>query len=193
MRFIALIAAFLLVFYALVVFFVGLFDIGFLMLQSAFETPTARQKMLTVLNTDLLHNFALLIVFILVYRVLMRYVERGEVAVALVLEVGIAAALFALLFNTAELGESVRMSYVYVVLGLSLIYAIRFHAQAIVNKFMPPTEPDAPAAPTPVPAEKPTRTPRTRAIAKTASASRGTKSKTTKTATAKRAATRTTS
>ncbi len=134
MRFIALLAAFVLVFYALAVFFVGLFDVGFLMLQSAFETPTERQNMLSVLNMDLLHNFALLIVFILIYRVLMRYVERGEVPLVVIVEAGIAGAIFELLFNTRDLSAEVRTAYVTVAIGLFAVYAFRYHVHAVLER-----------------------------------------------------------
>ncbi len=134
MRFIAFLAALVLVFYALAVFFVGLFDVGFLMLQSAFETPTERQNMLSVLNLDLLHNFALLIVFILIYRVLMRYVERGEVPLVIIVEAGIAGAVFELLFSTKDLNEQARSAYVVLAIGLFAVYAFRYHVRAVIDR-----------------------------------------------------------
>ena len=177
LSFVAFITAAALVVYMLVVFITGTLDVANLMLDTVLLEPDERQSIFNALNSDFLHNIAVLLVLMKAYRILVEYMRYHHIDIKYMVEIVIIASVLELLFNYTEFTPDMRL----VLLGLAVsflgIYAFRYDTlvQALKDTQAKVAQQNAampePAVAPPKPAAKPRArkiAPKKRAVRKVA-------------------------
>jgi len=107
-------------------FAIGVYDVVQLMRETVLLDSSARQLIFKTLNTDFLHNIAILIVLMKAYRILVEYMRHHHIDLKYMVEITIIACVLELLFNFQHYTEDMRL----VLLGLGVtflgIYAFRY-------------------------------------------------------------------
>jgi uncharacterized membrane protein (DUF373 family) len=124
--FVAFITALALVVYMLVAFITGMFDVSLLMFDTVFLEPAERQSIFNAINSDFLHNIAVLIVLMKSYRILVEYMRFRHIDMKFMLEIGIIACILELLFNSAGYTEQMQMILAGLALGLVTVYSFKY-------------------------------------------------------------------
>ena len=88
--------------------------------------PAERQAILSGLNSDFLHNVAILIVLFKAYRILIEYMRYRHIDIKFIVEIAIIACILELLFNYNSYSQDMRL----VMLGLAVsffdVYAFKY-------------------------------------------------------------------
>jgi len=124
--FVAFITALSLVVYMLIAFITGMFDVGMLMFDTVFLEPAKRQDIFNTINSDFLHNVAVLIVLMKSYRILVEYMRFRHIDMKFMLEIGIIACILELLFNSSNYTEHMQMILAGLAFGLVAVYAFKY-------------------------------------------------------------------
>ena len=124
--FIAFITALSLVMYMLVSFISGMFDLSLLMYDTVFLDPAERQSIFNVLNSDFLHNIAVLLILMKAYRILVEYMRFHHINIKFMVEIGIITVVLELLFNSQQYAEDMRIVMVAMAVAFLAIYAFRY-------------------------------------------------------------------
>lgn len=124
--FVAFITALALVIYMLIAFVSGMFDVGLLMFETVFLEPGERQSILNSINSDFLHNIAVLIILMKAYRILVEYMRHHHIDIKYMVEIGIIACILELLFNFNYYSEDMRIVLASVAVAFLGIYAFRY-------------------------------------------------------------------
>lgn len=124
--FVAFITALSLVIYMLIAFVTGVFDVSLLMFDTVFLEPSERQSILNAINSDFLHNVAVLIVLMKSYRILVEYMRFRHIDMKFMVEIGIIACLLELLFNSSQYTENMQMIFAALAFGLLAVYAFKY-------------------------------------------------------------------
>ncbi len=124
--FVVFITTLTLVLYMVVAFAIGVFDVVQLMRDTVLLDSAARQLIFKSLNTDFLHNIAILIVLMKAYRILVEYMRHHHIDLKYMVEITIIACVLELLFNFQHYTPDMRL----VLLGLGVtflgIYAFKY-------------------------------------------------------------------
>lgn len=117
--FVAFVTAATLVVYMLIVIVTGTFDVGATMLDTVFMDPAERQALFNVLNSDFLHNIAVLLILMKAYKVLVTYMKYRHINIKFMVEVAIVASVLELLFNYKS--YSIEMRYILLALAITFL------------------------------------------------------------------------
>ncbi len=124
--FVVFITTLTLVMYMVIAFAIGVFDVVQLMRETILLEPGERQLIFKTLNSDFLHNIAILIVLMKAYRILVEYMRHHHIDLKYMVEITIIACVLELLFNFQHYTADMRL----VLLGLGVtflgIYAFRY-------------------------------------------------------------------
>lgn len=126
--FVAFITALVLVIYMLVAFVTGMFDLSLLMFDTVFLEPKERQSILTGINSDFLHNIAVLLILMKAYKILVEYMRYHHIDIKFMVEIGIIACILELLFNFNHYTEDMRVVLAGISAIFLAIYAFRYDA-----------------------------------------------------------------
>lgn len=126
--FVVFITTLSLVIYMLIAFVSGVFDVSLLMFDTVFLEPAERQKVLTGINSDFLHNIALLLILMKAYRVLVEYMRYHHIDIKYMVEIGFIACVLELLFNFEHYTEDMRMLLAGMAVAFLAIYAFRYES-----------------------------------------------------------------
>ena len=129
--FVAFITALSLVIYILIAFISGMFDVSILMYDTIFLDPAERQSILNVLNTDFLHNVAVLLILMKAYRILVEYMKYHHIEIKFMVEIVIIASVLELLFNSQQYSEDMRL--ILLGLGVSFLALYVFKYDTLVK------------------------------------------------------------
>ncbi len=124
--FIAFITALSLVLYMLVAFLSGMFDLSLLMYDTVFLNPAERQSIFNTLNSDFLHNIAVLLILMKAYRILVEYMKYHHIDIKFMVEIGIITVVLELLFNSQQYSENMRLVMVAMAVTFLAVYAFRY-------------------------------------------------------------------
>lgn len=124
--FIAFVTALSLVIYMLVAFLSGMFDLSLLMYDTVFLGPSERQAIFNTLNSDFLHNIAVLLILMKAYRILVEYMKYQHIDIKFMVEIGIITVVLELLFNSQQYSESMRMVMASMAVAFLVVYAFRY-------------------------------------------------------------------
>ena len=124
--FIAFITALSLVTYMLVSFISGMFDLSLLMYDTVFLDPAERQSIFNILNSDFLHNIAVLLILMKAYRILVEYMKFHHIDIKFMVEIGIIAGILELLFNYQNYADDMRIILATMTISFLAIYAFRY-------------------------------------------------------------------
>lgn len=116
--FVAFITTLTLVVYMLVAFITGVYDVAVLMFETVFMHAAERQAILKGLNSEFLHNIAILIVLMKSYRILVEYMKYRHIDIKFMVEITIVACVLELLFNFTAYTAYTQM----VLLGLAVSF-----------------------------------------------------------------------
>jgi len=124
--FVVFITTLTLVLYMVLAFAIGVYDVVQLMRETILLDPSERQLIFKTLNSDFLHNIAILIVLMKAYRILVEYMRHHHIDLKYMVEITIIACVLELLFNFQHYTSDMRL----VLLGLGVtflgIYAFRY-------------------------------------------------------------------
>ena len=107
--FVAFITMLALVIYMLIAFVTGTFDVALLMFDTVFLEPADRQAIINNLNSEFLHNVAVLLILMKAYRILVEYMKYHHIDIKFMVEIGIIACVLELLFNSVSYTEHMQM------------------------------------------------------------------------------------
>jgi uncharacterized membrane protein (DUF373 family) len=124
--FVAFITALALVIYMLIAFISGMFDLSLLMYDTAFLDPVERQNIFNQLNSEFLHNIAVLLILMKAYRILVEYMKFHHIDIKFMVEIGIITVVLELLFNSQQYTEDMRIVMVSMAVTFLAIYAFRY-------------------------------------------------------------------
>ena len=124
--FIAFVTALSLVIYMLVAFLSGMFDLSLLMYDTVFLGPSERQVIFNTLNSDFLHNIAVLLILMKAYKILVGYMKYHHIDIKFVVEIGIITVVLELLFNSQQYSESMRMVMASMAVAFLVVYAFKY-------------------------------------------------------------------
>lgn len=124
--FVAFITALVLVIYMLITFISSMFDVSLLMLDTVLLEPDERQPILKALNSEFLHNIAVLIILMKAYRILVEYMRYHHINIKYMVEIGIVACTLELLFNAQHYSEDMRIVLAGLAVAFLAIYAFRY-------------------------------------------------------------------
>lgn len=124
--FVAFVTAATLVLYMLIAFVTGVFDVGILMFDTIFLSPTDRQSVLNGLNGEFLHNIAILLILMKAYRILVEYMRYHHIDIKFMMEITIIACVLELLFNYDKYTELMHVVLAIVAIFFVAIYAFRY-------------------------------------------------------------------
>ncbi len=120
-----------LVVYMLISFVTGLMDVGVLMFDTVFLEPAERQSIFNALNSEFLHNVAVLLILMKAYRILVDYMRYHHVDVKFMVEIGIIAGVLELLFNSSEYTD--RMQVILAAMTISFLFIYVFKYENLVR------------------------------------------------------------
>lgn len=135
--FVAFIAVFVLVVYMLVVFVAGMFDIGLNVMSTIFTDTAERQSIFIAVNSDMLYNFAVLIMLMKAYQVLVGFMKEKRANIENVVELSIAVSLLELIFNSSAYSDQMQRVLAIMAAVLFATYTFRYHVRAIIEKLAP--------------------------------------------------------
>ncbi len=124
--FIAFVTALSLVLYMLIAFLSGMFDLSLLMYDTVFLGPGERQAIFNTLNSDFLHNIAVLLILMKAYRILVEYMKYHHIDIKFMVEIGIITVVLELLFNSQQYSESMRVVMASMAVAFLVVYAFRY-------------------------------------------------------------------
>ena len=124
--FVAFITALVLVIYMLITFISGMMDLSFLMYDTIFLDPVARQGIFNQLNGEFLHNIAVLLILMKAYRILVEYMKFHHIDIKFMVEIGIITVVLELLFNSQQYTEDMRIVMVSMAVTFLAIYAFKY-------------------------------------------------------------------
>lgn len=124
--FVAFITALSLVIYMLVAFVTGVFDVTLTILDTVFLEPAERQSVFNVINSDFLHNIAILLILMKAYRILVEYMRYHHIDIKFISEIAIIACILELLFNTQSYTPHMQMVLAAVAILFAGIYAFKY-------------------------------------------------------------------
>jgi uncharacterized membrane protein (DUF373 family) len=116
--FVVFITTVTLVIYMLIAFVTGVFDVVQIMRETVLLDPTDRQLIFKTLNTDFLHNIAILLILMKAYRILVEYMRYHHIDLKFMVEITIIACVLELLFNFQHYTPDMRL----VLLGLGVTF-----------------------------------------------------------------------
>ena len=124
--FVVFVTALTLVLYMLMAFITGVYDVARIMIDTVFLEPEARQSILNSLNSDFLHNVAVLIILIKAYRILVEFMRYRHIDIKFMVEIGIISCVLELLFNYHQYSQDMR--WIFLILGITFltIYALKY-------------------------------------------------------------------
>lgn len=126
--FVAFITALALVIYMLIAFVSGVFDVSLLMFDTVFLEPAERQVILNGVNSEFLHNIAVLLILMKAYRILVEYMRYHHIDIKYMVEIGIIACILELLFNSQSYTEDMRMLLAVIAVAFLGIYAFKYES-----------------------------------------------------------------
>lgn len=124
--FVVFITTVTLVLYMVISFATGVFDVIQLLRETALLDSEERQTIFKALNSGFLHNIAILIILLQVYRILVEYLRQRQLELKSVVEIVIIASVLELLFNFQQYTPDMRI--VLAALGITFLglYAFRY-------------------------------------------------------------------
>ena len=99
LSFVAFLTAATLVLYMLVVIVTGTLDVANLMLDTLLLEPNDRQTVFNGLNSEFLHNVAVLLILMKAYRILIEYMRYHHIDLKYMVEIVVVACVLELLFE----------------------------------------------------------------------------------------------
>ncbi len=124
--FVAFITALSLVIYMLVAFVTGVFDVTLTILDTIFLEPAERQSIFNQINSDFLHNIAILIILMKAYRILVEYMRYHHIDIKFMVEITIVACILELLFNADTYSDHMQVVLAGVAVAFAAIYAFKY-------------------------------------------------------------------
>lgn len=117
--FVAFVTAATLVIYMLVVIVTGTYDVSLTIYETIFMDSDDRTKIFSHLNSEFLHNIAVLLILMKAYRVLVEYMRYHHIDIKFMVEIAIIASVLELLFNFGS--YSIEMRYILVSLAIAFL------------------------------------------------------------------------
>lgn len=124
--FVAFITILALVIYMLIAFVTGTFDVALTMFDTLFLSPAERQSILNTVNSDFLHNVAVLLILMKAYRILIEYMRFHHIDIKFMVEIGIIASVLELLFNSTNYSEHMQMVLAALAVSFLGFYVFRY-------------------------------------------------------------------
>lgn len=124
--FVVFITTVTLVLYMVISFATGVFDVIQLLRETALLDSEERQMIFKTLNSGFLHNIAVLIILLQIYRILVEYLRNKHLDLKFIVEIAVIASVLELLFNFQQYTPDMRI--VLAALGITFLglYAFRY-------------------------------------------------------------------
>lgn len=126
--FVVFITTLALVIYMLIAFVSGVFDVSLLMYETVFLEPAERQIILNGINSEFLHNIAVLLILMKAYRIMVEYMRHHHIDIKYMVEIGIVACVLELLFNSQTYSEQMQMILAAIAVSFLAVYAFRYES-----------------------------------------------------------------
>ena len=124
--FVAFLAATTLVVYMLIVIVTGTFDVANVMFDTLLLESDERQSIFNALNSEFLHNIAVLLILMKAYRILVEYMRYHHIDLKYMIEIAVIACVLELLFNATAYSEQMQWILAALSTAFLAVYAFRY-------------------------------------------------------------------
>ena len=123
LSFVAFVTATTLVVYMLIVIVTGTFDVASIMFDTLLLESDERQRIFNTLNSEFLHNVAVLLILMKAYRILVEYMRYHHIDLKYMVEIAVIACVLELLFNATAYSEQMQIILGVLAVSFLAIYA----------------------------------------------------------------------